>query len=272
MKDVFLFIQQGWNIIWKQKTIWLFSALPVLDQLISVFQRERELSLLQSLIVLIAGGLSLVSYIGVPYIAYCYLLGKSVNIKETLFAIRKFAGRIIGCSCLAFLVLSPCIFFAIGTSMDNTTKPPQISNQAFLILLPLSLFSAMVDFSMFGFFANNSGIRRSLRDAWALFTAHFSVLATLGIVMTIMIGISNAASGILTMLIQSGFDTASLSELNYINPSTSLNDNILFVFLSGISQTIFVPFSASVFAVAYLKYSKIEIPFLKRQNQPKTPF
>lgn len=266
MKDIFLFIQQGWNIIWKQNTIWLFSALPVLSQLISVFQRERELSLLRSLIALIAGVLSFVSFIGVPYLAYSFLVGKPVTVKETLSAVRKFAGRVIGCSCLVLLIVAPCILLTFAISMDRTTQPPQISNSAFIIFQLFSLFSAVTEFSMFGFFANNSGIRQALREAWALFTDHFRILATLGLIMTIIFSISNTAVGILTTLFQSSFELTSLSEFNYIIPSASLYDNVIFVFLSGIVQTISTPFTASVFALAYLKYSGIETPSWARRK------
>jgi len=262
MADVFLFLRQGWSNIWKQNTIWLFGALPILDQLFRAFQIEpgRDLSgLLLSLVeILISIILAWVSLIGVPYLAYCFSIGRSSTVQETLFAIRKFSARVIGCSCLGFLILSPCLFLALAISMDNSTQPPHISNQFTLMLFPLSIFSAMVDFSFFGFFANDSGIRKNLKDAWTLFTARFSVLATLGITMVIIFRIFSIAAGISTLLIQSGFDITSLSELDYINPSMSLSKNILFVIINGLGQTIFNVFGASVFALAYLKYSGVK--------------
>jgi len=263
MADVFLFIKPGWNNIWRQKIIWLFGALPILDQLFRTFQIEpgQNLSvLLLSLIeVLISIILSLVSLIGVPYLAYCFSIGRSSTIQETLFAIRKFSGRVIGCSCLGFLILSPCLLLILGISIDNTTQPPHISNQFILMLFPLSIFSAMVDFSFFGFFANDSGIRKNLKAAWDLFTAHFGVLAMLGIILVIIFRIFSAAAGISTLLIQSGFDITALSKLDYINPSMTLSRNILFVLINGLGQTIFSVFGASVFAMAYLKYSGIKM-------------
>jgi len=257
--DVFLFLRQGWSNIWKQNTIWLFGALPILDQLFLAFQIEpgRDLSgsLFSMVEILISIILSLVSLIGVPYLAYCFSIGRSSTIQETLFAIRKFSGRVIGCSCLGFLILSPCLLLILGISMDNTTQPPHISNKFILMVFPLSIFSAMGSFSFFGFFANDSGIRKSLKDAWALFTAHFGVLAMLGIILVIMFRVFSAAAGISTLLIQSGLDVRSLSNLDIINPSVSLSKNILFVLINGLGQTIFSVFSASVFAAAYLKYS-----------------
>src|SRR5688572_14346562 len=262
MTDVFLFIRQGWNNIWKQNAIWLFGALPILDQLFRTFQIEPGqnlsvllLSLIENLISII---LSLVSFIGVSYLAYCFSIGKSSTIQETLFAIRKFSGRVIGCSCLGFLILSPCLLLMLGISIDNTTQPPDISNKFILMIFPLSIFSAIWEFSFFGFFANNSGIRKSLKAAWELFTAHFGVLAMLGIILGIMFRIFSAAAGILTLLIQSGFDITSLSKLDYLNPFMSLSRNLLFVLISGLGQTIFSVFGASVFALAYLKYRGVK--------------
>lgn len=271
MADILWFIEQGWKAIWKQNTIWIFSVLPVVIQFIGTPQSDGDINLFPLIIAFTLVFLYFVSFIGVDYLAYCFLIGKPATVKETLSAVRKFVLRVIGCSCLVILVLSPCFLLLFAISMGNTTRPPQISDNAILVwAIFFSLFGAMLDFSMFGFFANNSGIRQTLRDAWALFTAHFGVLVTLGLILTILISIFNAASGMLTLLIQSGFDITSLSQLNYINPSESLSDNLLFLFLSGIGQTIYAPFSASIFALAYLKYSRIKTPLLTRQNQPKT--
>jgi len=50
MADVFLFIQNAWKNIWKQKTIWLFSALSILNQWIFSFQIKPESKLLGGLL------------------------------------------------------------------------------------------------------------------------------------------------------------------------------------------------------------------------------
>ena len=262
MADVFLFLRQGWNNIWKQNTIWLFGALPILFQLFPSSQSKPVpdlsdvfLPLVALLILLIS---TLLSIIGVPFLAYCFSIGKPASVQETLSAVRKFSARVIGCSCLGFLILSPCLFLILGISMDNTTKPPHLSNTAALMFLPLSAFGALFNFSFFGFFANDSGIRRNLKDAWTLFTAHFGVLAILGIILVIMFQIFSVAAGISTLLIQSGFDITTLNKLDYINPSMTLNRNILFILINGLGRTIFSVFNTSVFALAYLKYSGVK--------------
>jgi hypothetical protein len=126
--------------------------------------------------------------------------------------------------------------------------------------LPLSIFSCLWDFSIFGFFENDWGIRQSIANAWSLFTSHFRVLALLGILILILFRICFAVSGMVTVLLQSGFDMASLSNLNYIDPSTTLGENGLFMFINGVNQIIFTTFSTSVFVLAYLKYRGVRIP------------
>lgn len=79
MADVFLFVRHGWKSIWKQKTIWLFSALPIFNQLFNTFQIKRDTNLLLQFILLILDFifiiLSFTSIIGVPYLAYRFLIG-----------------------------------------------------------------------------------------------------------------------------------------------------------------------------------------------------
>ncbi len=263
MADIFIFIQQGWKNIWKQNVIWLFSALTLSNLLPRVAPNMRASNLLLSFLSLTEAIISLilfyVGYIGVSYPAYCFSIGKSVTIRETLFAIKKFYGRVIGCSCLILLIFSPFLCLA-AVIIKKSTDPAPILNNVILATLAFSSFSAIWEFTMFGFFANDLGIRQSLCEAWALFTNHFGVLAILGVVLPLIFRIYYAASGILTVTIQSGFDVTSLSKLNYIIPSTSLSNNILFLLISTIGTIIFSPFSASVFTLAYLKYSEVKIP------------
>jgi hypothetical protein len=268
MADVFLFMRHGWKNIWKQKTIWLFSALPILDQLFRIFQIKRGTDLLSSFIWLVISFalivLFYVSYIGVPYLAYCFLIGKSVTIQETLSAVKKFAGRVIGCSCLGFLALSPLLFWVLAISINSSTRTLELSNKTILALLPLSIFTALWQFTLVAFFENDWGIRQSLDRAWNLFKGHFGVLAILGLILTIVFKVYSAMSGTLTILIQSGFDATSINDLNMFNPSASLSKNVLFVLINGIGETILTTLSASVFISAYLKYSDVKLPFLMR--------
>lgn len=260
MTDVFLLIQHGWQNIWKQKTIWLFSALPVITQFfLPTYNRgEKNLSLLLLYLVVSITYLILwvISLIGVPYLAYMFSMGSSASIQETLEAVKKFSMRIIGFSCVGFLLLVLCVFFTAGIAMRSSQPAPQAFITAGLVLMPLSVFSGLWDFTVFGLFENDWGIRKSIKNAWNLFISHFAVLAILGIGFVIVWRISTAILGVVTVLLQSGFDAASLQSLNFVNPSMTLGKNTLFILMNGINQTIYNTLSPSVFVLAYLKYSQ----------------
>jgi len=205
-----------------------------------------------------------VSYIGVPYLAYTFLVGKPVTIRETLSAVKKFSGRVIGCSCLGFLAISPILFWLLIASINSSTHKLEIPNYTVLILMPLSVFAALVQFTIVGFFENNWSIRQSLGKAWLLFRSHFGVLAILGLILAIIFRAYSVVSGILTVLIQSGFDLTSISNLNVLNLSVSLSKDLLFILINGIGQIVFTPLSTSIFVSAYLKYNNVELPFHMR--------
>lgn len=264
MADVSLFIQRGWQNIWKQKTIWLFSALPTITGLFfRTYNRDEQnlaLLCLYLVIIVMIMVLSVVGFIGVRYQAFNFAMGRSATIQETLDAVIIFSGRIIGCSALGLLLLLPCFLLVVGIGLNNSMQSSQVSNMLLLAFLPLSIFGCLWDFSIFGFFENDWGIRPSIASAWSLFTSHFRVLALLGILMLVLSRISFAAAGILTVLLQSGFDLASISKLNYIDPSTTLGENGLFMFINGVNQIILNTFNTSVFVLAYLKYRGVRIP------------
>jgi len=264
MRDMFLFIRHGWKSIWKQKAIWLFSAVAVFNQLYNTIQVTRPTDLPSSLISLTASLILMilfyVSYIGVPYLAYRFLIGKPATIQETLSAVKKISGRVLGCSFLGFLVVSPFLFWALVVSINSSTRSIELSNTTLLAFLPLSIFYALWQFTLVGFFENDWGIRQSLGRAWGLFKNYFGVLAVIGLLLTITFRAYSALSGTLTVLIQSGFDLSSVSTINLLNPSASLGTNLLFVLINGIGQIVFIPLSASIFISAYLKYNDARLP------------
>ncbi len=268
MADVFLFVQHGWKSIWTQKAIWPFSAVMFLGQLYDVVQGKRPTDLLSALISLTASlffiFLFYVGYIGVLYLAYSFLIGRPVNVQETLSAVKKFSGRVIGCSCLGLLTLLPLLFWVVVISINSSTHRLEISNKTILALMPLSIFAALFQFTMIGFFANDWSIRQSLDKAWSIFKNHFGVLAVLGLILAIISRLYTMTSGIFTVLIQSGFNITAVNQLVLLNPSASLSKNLLFVLINGIGDIILFPISASIFISAYLKYSGAKLPFPMR--------
>lgn len=268
MTDALLLMRHGWRNIWKQKTVWLFSALPVLDQLFRVFVTKPDPQSIWLLPYFAENLLSLVlffvSFIAVPYLVYCFAVEKTVNVQEALSAVKKFAWRVLGCSCLSFFVLFPFVFLVSAFSMNTSTQSLHISDKLTLLSLPLTLFSGVWDFTMFEFFVNDGSIRKSLKNAWGLFIAHFSTVAIIGIMMTLVLRLYTTLSGVLTVLIQSGPDLTALSKINYINPSATFSENVLFVLINAIGSIFLFPFSVSVFALAYLEYSKSKTTMLSR--------
>lgn len=258
MADVTSFIKHAWQNIWKQKRIWLFSALTVITPFVlpTYNNGEKNLGLLflQLLIEFVVIILSLISFIGVRFLAYNFSIGKSATIQETLDAVNQFLWRVIGCSCIAFLLIVPCFFLVFGVALQKLPRPEALSSTT-LVLMPLYIFACLGDFTIFGFFENDWGIRKSIKNAWKLYTAHFGELATLGISLIVLYRVVSALLGIVTVLAQSGFHAASLNNLNIVSPFTTLSRNPLFMLINGISEAIFSTLSASVFALAYLKYS-----------------
>jgi len=192
--------------------------------------------------------------IGVPFLAYRFSMGKSATIHDTVVEIRKLFARTLGCSCFGILILSPVLFIVFSVSMNTSTQLISIPDKIFLSFLPLSIFAAFGQFILFGFIANDHHIRQSIKEAWSIFRSHFSTLALIGITLGIIFWITSIISGAFTVLIQSGFNLATLSQIDYINPGTLLSPNQLFVLLSGVFQIIQRVIETFVYVSAYIKY------------------
>jgi hypothetical protein len=260
MNDLFFFLKQGWKNIWNMRAVWLFSALPVFNPFIRVLLSRQQTEPLLILGSLLGNFLTLIflitGAIGVPYIAYCFSTGEPATSRDALSAVGEFGVRIILSGCLGILVIAPCLLLALGLSLDTSAQPPELLNRFFILALPVSLLNAMFYFPLFEFFAKDARIQQSIRESWNLFTLHFRVLAVLGILSTGVYRVIYAAAGFLTVLLQSGFDVPALRTLNFVNPSASLRGNLLFLFINGAMQMILTVWTASIFALAYLKYRK----------------
>jgi hypothetical protein len=267
--EIIELLRQGWKITWKQKQVWLFSAFSLAISLFRLFQIKSESNSSLTLLYLAGTFLSIVlaalTYIGVPYLVYCFAIDTPATFGDAFSSVGKFFGRVLGCSLLGLLILSPffCLVFAI--SLDTSTQPPHFSDNIILFSLPLALSLPILDFALFEFFNKDSGIRQTLSKSWDLFTSHFGVLIGLGIILTVISRVFITASGISVTLMHSGFETAVLSKLNYLNPSLSFRGDLLFIVTNGISEMIYTVFSTSVFALAYLQYREAKKPLLIRR-------
>lgn len=163
MSEIFALMHLAWESIWKQKNIWLFSALPVAAQFFPSNRPEPDSSFLQILFILLNSLVFILFWlagtIGVPYLSYRFAIGKPATIGETLMAIRKFSGRVLKLSCLTVIVLIPCLFSVWVISAQNSRPLVSFSNNLALAALPISIFIPLWDFSIAGFFARNLKIR-----------------------------------------------------------------------------------------------------------------
>jgi hypothetical protein len=260
MKDISLFLQQGWKNIWKQNNIFLFSALPVFINLIYFFSRGRQANpILLFLIPFVTLILFLANAIGVPFMAYRFLIGEPAGNHEVLVAIKKFSARWIGCSCLGLLMISPILLITYFIVGKNSSTPAEWSaSYGVLFGLLLLPFGSIFEFCLFGFFANNYDITQSLKKAWSLFTSHFWTLALLSVILDILFRGSSLLSAALTILLQNSFDVTALGQINFLNPGLLLIKNLLYIIISGIFQIVLMPFSALVYGSAYLKYTDVK--------------
>ncbi len=126
-----------------------------------------------------------ISLFGVPYAAYCFSDGERCQCSGYFFCGKEIcmadAWQFLSLRISAYTFCVRLLLFGI----DRSTVPAHISDWAILLFLPFSLFSGMWYFTMFEFFAYDGGIRESLKNAWGLFTSHFSTLAILGISMAL---------------------------------------------------------------------------------------
>ena len=121
MSDISLLLQHGWNNIWKDKTLWLFSALPLVSTLIRLGTPNQEnvnlTSVLLSLVpFLISLYVMYIGYAGVAYVAYCIAIGALINIQSAFQAAGKLFWRTVALILLSFLFLAPfvCLVFVLS--------------------------------------------------------------------------------------------------------------------------------------------------------------
>ena len=116
MSDISLLLKHGWENIWKDKTLWLFSALVLVEPLfLLVFPNQKNTELPSSFLVLAENfiflSLVFISNMGTTYVAYCIMAGNPVNIQTTFQAVRKFFWRVVASA-----------FFLFLCSQDNRMK------------------------------------------------------------------------------------------------------------------------------------------------------
>lgn len=259
MSDVFSLLRNGWENISKNKILWGFSFLVLIEPVIRLvipYQRSSDLPiLLVNLAVSITSFyLLFISDAGISYISYCIAIGEPVNAQIAYQASKKLFWRVVGLTFVLLLIVSPCVCTVFLLSFK---QPPQIADFAhsfFFTLTPLSAFSAVMYFAITETIVNDSKIGKSLKAAWVVFTYHFLSLAIIGLLLAIVSYMISVSIGSTILLVQNDFDFVSLSKLDFISPQLSFTDNNFYKLAIAVFSTIWRTYSTSVFTVAYLKY------------------
>jgi len=258
--DIALFLRSGWENIWKEKTIFLFTALSSVSVIFRLLSFPPSMGWFSFIEILINFIFMCVSYIGTTYIAHCVSMGEPVTIGKTLQAVRKSLLRIIGIFILMILIILP-FFIAFYVYSISSHQPDPISaivQGAYWAALPLSISTAWSYFLFAEIIINGFGILKSLKNATSLFLAHFGAMALLGIIIWGLGQIITILLGMASMLIQSNFAVTALTTLNYIHPSASFSHNYLYQFVDMLWAIIWVAFATSSFIRAYVKYSDVK--------------
>jgi len=208
MTDISSFFQLGWKNLWKEKILWLFSALVLVQPLVSfLFPFQNFLNVVASLISL---PLLYISYTGTTYVAYHITVGNPVSIQEAFQASRKFFWRVIASSCLfslffiVFIIL--CVLLVFVFYFKRPLHLLDYSRYFFLISMLLSVFMAPWHFLVAEVVVNDSKIGKSMENAWDLFIENLAVLFVIGIILSSILYALDITISMATILVQYNFD------------------------------------------------------------------
>ncbi len=264
MSDIFLFLQNGWKNIWKEKLLWLFSALFILNALISFIPIHNNAGLLMNLLGIAKAFTSwfliTISSLGLTYIAYCTINGIPVNIQTTFLVIRKFFWKVFYASIVILFFLAPfiCLVLIFSFSSNKQLFPIMLAHNFRIVIIPLSVFGTISFFLTAEIITSESSIWKSLKTVWVVFTKHFAVLAFIGIILTVAGYAIDITIGSAIILFQHKFDLAVLSKLDFIAPYLSFTNQNPYTLAEAITQSVWRPYNTSVFILAYVKYRNIQ--------------
>ncbi len=259
MDDIQFFLKYGWKSIWKQKTIWFFSSLLLLNQILQFFQIKAQNNPTPSLL---ASGISFLSiftnwfaYVGIPYSAYSFFISEPTTVREVVQAVKKFTGRLIGCSCLSLVFFFPVMALA----MQGVSQGDKTADKILLVFLPFSIFSALWYFVANSFFSHDWGISKALKEVWSMYWSHFLPLAILGSALVIVMRLAYIIAAGAVVLLQGALDLSVFYNISFWNPHAALVDVFSYQLVSGLLSAFSTTLIASIFTLAYLKYSGVKI-------------
>jgi hypothetical protein len=264
MSEISSLFQRAWENIWKNRVLWLFSSLVLIDPLLRlVIPIQKSNDLTSSLLKLVIGFASIyfmfMSYAGVSFVAYCIAIGKPIDFQTAFQSAGTLFWRIIGLTFLLFVFVAP---FLCSVFVLTFKQPPQITDFAhnfFFAAIPLSIFAAMWYFPITEMIVNGSKIGNSLKTAWTVFTHNFVKLAIIGLLTGGVFYVINLFVSMATVLVQNSFDFSALKALDFISPHLSFTGNNYYSLITTMAQTAWHTYSTSIFTLAYLKYSGVKM-------------
>jgi hypothetical protein len=191
MLDISSLLQDGWKNIWKNKILWGFSFLILIEPLIRlVVPVQQSVDLLSSLFNIFVSLASLylivMSFAGVSFITYCVAIGKPVDAQIAYQASKALFWRFVTLTFVLVLFIAPCLCSVFIFSYKQPLQIVDLAHNFFFTSIPLSIFAAIWYFVATETIANGSKIGKSLKAAWTVFTYNFSSLAIIGVLLAVV--------------------------------------------------------------------------------------
>jgi hypothetical protein len=252
-------LQHGWNNLWKNRILWIFSSLtliiPILSLIAALPKSSNLLSSLLNLVLSLASGYFIfMSTAGASFVAYCILVEIPIEYDTAYTASHQLFWRIVAVSFLLLVFIAPFVYI-ITLIFQKVLQIRNSSQYLFISSIPLFIFEAMRYFPITDIIANDSKLGKSLKTAWTLFSQNFSILAIVGLLLITGLRVINLSFGMFIMLFQNNFELSSIGKLNFMNPYLSFPNNNFYVLVSTVTQAIWQTYSISIFSFAYLRYT-----------------
>ncbi len=263
VSEITSLLQHGWENLWKNRILWLFSSLVLIEPLIRLIvpnQKNVDLapSVFNFVISLASIYFVILSDAGVSFVAYCIAIGNPVELKTAFQASKKLRWRIVALSFLLLVFAVPFVC-TIAFSFRQLLQIVDIHHNIFFTSFPLYIFVAMWYFPITETITSDSKIGESLKTAWTVFRHNFVNLAIIGLLLISILRVIDISSSMAIMLVQNNLDISALNNLDFISPQSSFSDNNFYKLTTAITQTIWQTYSASIFTFAYLKYKDTKI-------------
>ena len=237
--------------------IWLFSFIPFIDPLLSLYDPLPEMTDLVSASINLAAALAvfyllLLGTVGVSFIAYCSAIEKQVDLETAFRASQTLLWRFLAISFLLLVSVAPVVGI-LAFSLWQFLGIRDVDRTLILAVIPISMFTAVWYFALTETIANDTKIIPSLTSAWRVFTHNFVLLASVGLLLILGLRVMIFFISMAAVLVQTNFDVSAISKLDFLVPRLSFSNDQFNNLIAAVPQAIWQTYAASIFTVAYLK-------------------